>query len=136
MREDNYSTGYSTAPGFLGIKAQRRAPSPLPDRGRRLLAGLPDRPGRAPRRPHPGDGRVIAIASVVLARDFRAEGRRTVSTLGLDGMSPEQLAALDAARSAMRVGSKGMLKTFREGQLGATAPPTTAARRWCCCSRH
>ena len=30
---------------------------PLPDRGRRLLAGLHVRPGRPPRRAHPGDGR-------------------------------------------------------------------------------
>ena len=37
---------------------------------------------------------VITIASVVLARDFRAEAVRTMSTLGLDGLSPEQLAAL------------------------------------------
>ena len=31
---------------------------------------------------------MITIASIVLARDFRAEGARTVSTLGLDGLSP------------------------------------------------
>ena len=37
---------------------------------------------------------VITIASVVLARDFRGEGERTVSTLGLDGMSRAELAAL------------------------------------------
>jgi hypothetical protein len=37
---------------------------------------------------------VVTIASVVLARDFRAEGKRTMSTLGLDGMSAGQLAAL------------------------------------------
>jgi hypothetical protein len=37
---------------------------------------------------------VITIASVVLGRDFRAEGTRTLSSLGLDGLSPEQLAAL------------------------------------------
>jgi hypothetical protein len=37
---------------------------------------------------------VIAIASVVLARDFRKEGKRTVRKLGLDGMSHEELAAL------------------------------------------
>jgi opine dehydrogenase len=37
---------------------------------------------------------VITIASAVLARDFRAKGPRTVTTLGLDGLSPEQLAAL------------------------------------------
>ena len=57
MREENYSTGYSTAPGFLGIARAEPARPPLPDRGRRLLAGLPGRPGRAPRRADPGDGR-------------------------------------------------------------------------------
>jgi opine dehydrogenase len=44
--------------------------------------------------PTPVMDSVIAIASVVLARDFRAEGKRTVTTLGLDGMSREELAAL------------------------------------------
>ena len=44
--------------------------------------------------PTPVIDAVIAIASVVLARDFRAEGKRTMSTLGLDEMSPERLAAL------------------------------------------
>jgi hypothetical protein len=37
---------------------------------------------------------VIEITSVVLARDFRTEGARTLGTLGLDGMSAEELAAL------------------------------------------
>ena len=37
---------------------------------------------------------VITTASVVLARDFRGEAKRTVSTLCLDGMSRAQLAAL------------------------------------------
>ena len=44
--------------------------------------------------PTPAMDAVIEIASVVLARDFRGEGKRTMSTLGLDAMSPEQLAAL------------------------------------------
>ena len=56
MLEENYSTGYSTAPGFLGIKAPEPARPPLPDRGRRLVADLPRRPGRAPRRADTGDG--------------------------------------------------------------------------------
>jgi len=30
----------------------------------------------------------------VLARDFRAEGARTLTSLGLDGLSPEELAAI------------------------------------------
>jgi opine dehydrogenase len=44
--------------------------------------------------PTPVMDAVIAIASVVLARDFRAEGKRTLATLGLDGMSRADLAAL------------------------------------------
>jgi opine dehydrogenase len=37
---------------------------------------------------------VITTASVVLARDFRAEAARTVTGLGLDGLSRDELAAL------------------------------------------
>ena len=94
MREENYSTGYSTAPGFLGIGAQSQLDHRYltEDVGYSLvfLTDLAARLGV----PTPVMDAVIAIASVVLARDFRAEGKRTVSTLGLDGMSPEQLAAL------------------------------------------
>jgi opine dehydrogenase len=94
MREADYSTGYSTAPGFLGIGAQSRLDHRyltedvgyslvfLTDLAARL--GVPTRVMDA----------VIAIASVVLARDFRAEGKRTLATLGLEDMSAEQLAAL------------------------------------------
>jgi opine dehydrogenase len=94
MCEENYSTGYSSAPGFLGIKAQ----SQLDNRyltedvgyGLVFLTDLAKRLGV----PTPAMDAVITIASVVLARDFRAEGKRTLATLGLDGMSPEALAAL------------------------------------------
>src|SRR6478609_9153862 len=94
MREHNYSTAYSTAPGFLGIKAQSQLDHRyltedvgyslvfLADLGARLSV------------PTPVIESVITIASVVLARDFRAEGVRTLKTLGLDALSPEQLAAL------------------------------------------
>jgi opine dehydrogenase len=44
--------------------------------------------------PTPVMDAVITVASVVLARDFRAEGKRTVTSLDLDDMSPRQLAAL------------------------------------------
>ena len=37
---------------------------------------------------------LITMASVVLARDFRAEAARTLATFGLDAMSAEDLAAL------------------------------------------
>ena len=94
MREENYSTGYSTAPGFLGIKAQGRLDHRYltEDVGYGLvfLTDLAARLGV----PTPVMDALIAIASVVLARDFRAEGERTLGTLGLDGMSAEELAAL------------------------------------------
>jgi opine dehydrogenase len=94
MREENYSTGYSTAPGFLGIGAQSRLDHRYltEDVGYSLvfLTDLAARLGVAT----PVMDSVIAIASVVLARDFRAEGKRTMTTLGLESMSPEELAAL------------------------------------------
>jgi opine dehydrogenase len=94
MRDENYSTGYSKAPGFLGIRAQ----SQLDHRyltedvgyGLVFLTDLAERLGV----PTPVMDAVIAIASVVLARDFRAEGARTLSSLGLGSMSPDELAAL------------------------------------------
>jgi opine dehydrogenase len=94
MREENYSTGYSTAPGFRGIRAQSRLDHRYltEDVGYSLvfLGDLAARLGV----PTPLMDAVIAIASVVLARDFRAEGKRTLATLGLEDRSAEQLAAL------------------------------------------
>jgi opine dehydrogenase len=94
MLEENYSTGYSTAPGFLGIGAQSQLDHRYltEDVGYSLvfLTDLASRLGV----PTPVMDSVIAIASVVLARDFRGEAKRTVSTLGLDGFTREQLAAL------------------------------------------
>ncbi len=94
MLEENYSTGYSTAPGFLGIVAQPQLDHRYltEDVGYSLifLADLAARLGVAT----PVIDAVITITSVVLARDLRSEGVRTLSTLGLDGMTPAELAAL------------------------------------------
>src|SRR3954469_4477327 len=94
MLEQNYSTGYSTAPGFRGIAAQPELDHRYltEDVGYSLvfLADLATRLGI----PTPTIDAVITIASVALARDFRGEGVRTLATLGLDAMSPEELAAL------------------------------------------
>jgi opine dehydrogenase len=94
MREHNYSTGYSTAPGFLGIRAQPQLDHRYltEDVGYSLIfmTDLAARLGV----PTPVMDAVITVTSVVLAGDFRLEGKRTMSTLGLDCMSPEQLAAL------------------------------------------
>src|SRR3954454_227700 len=94
MLEHNYSTGYSTAPGFLGIKAQSRLDHRYltEDVGYGLvfLTDLAARLGV----PTPVMEAVVTIASVVLARDFRAEGARPLTSLGLDGLSAAELAAI------------------------------------------
>jgi opine dehydrogenase len=94
MREENYSTGYSTAPGFLGIAAQSELHHRYltEDVGYSLvfLADLAAFLGV----PTPVIDAVIAIASVVLASDFRSNAIRTLHTLGLDGLTAEELAAL------------------------------------------
>ena len=94
MREANYSTGYSTAPGFLGIGAQSRLENRyLTEDVGYSLVFLTDLAGRVGVET-PTMEALITMASVVLARDFRAEGTRTLATLGLDGMTAADLAAL------------------------------------------
>jgi opine dehydrogenase len=94
MDQENYSTGYSTAPGFLGIAAQSRLEHRYltEDVGYSLcfLTDLAAHLGV----PTPVMDAVISITSVVLARDFRGAAVRTVSRLGLAGMSAEELVAL------------------------------------------
>jgi opine dehydrogenase len=94
MREANYSTGYSTAPGFLGIGAQTQLDNRYltEDVGYSLvfLTDLASRVGVKT----PTMEALITMASIVLARDFRVEGKRTLATLGLDDMSVSDLAAL------------------------------------------
>lgn len=94
MTENNYSTGYSTAPGFLGIGAQNQLDHRYltEDVGYGLvfLTDLAHRFGVAT----PVMDSVIEIASVVLARDFRAEQARTLDSLGFGDLTPEQLRAL------------------------------------------
>ena len=94
MTERNYSTGYSRAPGFLGIKAPARIDSRYltEDVGYTLVffTDLARRLGV----PTPTMDAIIEISSVVLARDLRAEGARTMSSLGLDQLTNEQLLSL------------------------------------------
>lgn len=94
MTDENYSTGYSEAPGFLGIKAQRdldhRYLTEDIGYGLVLLTDL----GRALGVPTPTMDAVIQLGSVVLGRDFRAEGARTLAGLGLAGLTASELIAL------------------------------------------
>ena len=94
MREATYSTGYSEAPGFLGIGAQSQLDHRyLTEDVGYSLVFLTDLAGRLGV-PTPTMDAVITMASVVLARDFRGEGKRTLASLGLDGMSADDLTAL------------------------------------------
>jgi opine dehydrogenase len=93
MTEPNYSTGYSTAPGFRGIKAQNELHHRyltedvgysmvfLTDLARHLSV------------PTPTMDAVIHIASIVAGEDFAAEPARTMDNMGLSGLTREQLAA-------------------------------------------
>jgi opine dehydrogenase len=93
MREANYTTGYSTAPGFRGIKAQSQLDHRyLTEDVGYSLVFVTDL-ARHLDVPTPVMDAVIEIASVVLRRDFRAEGARTMERMGLAGLSREQLAS-------------------------------------------
>ena len=94
MTESNYTTGYSQAPGFLGINAPARLDSRYltEDVGYTLVlfTDLARRLGV----PTPVMDSIIEITSVVLARDLRAEAPRTLKSLDLARLSDEQLLAL------------------------------------------
>ena len=94
MREANYSTGYSTAPGFLGIGAQPQLDNRyLTEDVGYSLVFLTDLARRIGVRT-PAMEALITLASIVLGRDFRDEGKRTLAVLGLDDMSAGDLSAL------------------------------------------
>ncbi len=93
MTEANYTTGYSKAPGFLGIKAQSQLDNRyLTEDVGYSMVFLTDL-ARALRVPTPTMDAVVRIASVVLARDFVAEGARTMATMGLGDLTREELLA-------------------------------------------
>jgi opine dehydrogenase len=91
MVESNYTTGYSTAPGFRGIGAPDRIDSRYltedigysmvfwTDLARRMTVETPVMDA------------IIAIGSVVLGEDVRARGARTLKSTGLAEMTGEQL---------------------------------------------
>lgn len=94
MLEDNYSTSYSTAPGFLGIGAQgqldHRYLTEDVGYGLVFLTDLASRLGV----PTPRMDAIITLTGTILGRDFRAEQARTLATLGLGDITPEELKAL------------------------------------------
>jgi opine dehydrogenase len=91
---DNYSTGYSQAPGFLGITAQpeldHRYLNEDAGFGLVFMTDLARRAGV----PTPNMDAALQLSSTVMARDYRAEAARTISTLGLDSYTLADLREL------------------------------------------
>ena len=91
MTESNYTTGYSQAPGFRGIKAPDRLASRYltEDVGYTLVlfTDLARRVGV----PTPVMDSIIEVACVVLDRNLRHEAPRTLESLALDSLSDEEL---------------------------------------------
>lgn len=91
MLEANYETGYSEAPGFKGVMA----PSTLDNRyinedvgyGLVLMKELAEKLNLET----PIIDSIIKIASVLMERDYQKEQLRSLASLGLDGLTIEEL---------------------------------------------
>ena len=94
MLENNYGSAYREAPGFLGIGAQPQLDHRYlhEDVGYGLV--FMSNLGRQIGVETPGIDAVIKFASIVMARDYRAEALRTPDTLGIAGRSAEELGSL------------------------------------------
>ena len=94
MLENNYGTGYRKAPGFLGIGAQPQLDHRYLNEdvgyGLVFMSKLGNQLGVDT----PGMDAVIKVATIVIARDHRAEALRTPKSLGIADLSAEQLAQL------------------------------------------
>lgn len=94
MTQDNYTTGYSTAPGFLGIKAQDTLDNRYITEDVGVTMVFFRDVARAVGVPTPIMDAITAVASVVMGADYDAQAQRTLASLGLDGLSPQELRAL------------------------------------------
>jgi len=94
MLEANYGSGYRKAPGFLGIGAQPQLDHRYLNEdvgyGLVFMSKLGQQIGVAT----PGIDAIINIASIVMARDYRAEALRTPESLGIADRSTKELATL------------------------------------------
>jgi len=94
MLEANYGSAYREAPGFLGIGAQPQLDHRYLNEdvgyGLVFMSTLGKQVGVAT----PGIDAIISVASIVMARDYRAEALRTPESLGVADHSAADLAAL------------------------------------------
>lgn len=91
MREATYDRGYAEAPGFQGIKAQSQLDHRYihEDVGYGLIFWRDL--GRQVGVETPNIAAVIQLASTVMDRDYLAEAPRTMQSLGLAGLAPDEL---------------------------------------------
>ena len=91
MIEDNYETGYSTAPGFKGVEAQSQLDHRYINEdvgyGLVFMKELAEKLEVET----PIIDSVINIASVVMKRNYRNEHKRSLETLGLNKFTAEEL---------------------------------------------
>lgn len=94
MSEPTYYPGYVTGPGFRGIKAQdsldHRYFNEDAGYGLVLWCELGEMLGV----PTPATAAVLRTASIMMGRDYRAEGARTLASLGLAGYRGGELTEL------------------------------------------
>jgi opine dehydrogenase len=94
MAEPTYDRGYSEAPGFRGIKAQRsldyRYFHEDVGYGLVLWQSLAEQVGVET----PHISAVIRLASVLMEQDYLAQGKRTMKSLGLSGYAAGELEQL------------------------------------------
>lgn len=94
MTEANYTTGYSTAPGFLGIGAQDTLDNRYLTEDVGVTMVFFADVARAVGVPTPVMDSIITITEVVLATDLRSAPYRSLASLGLAGRTAEELASL------------------------------------------
>ena len=94
MLQDDYGEAYRTAPGFLGIGAQPRLDHRYlnEDVGYGLV--FMSELGRQVGVETPTINAVIRVASVLMDRDYAGEASRTPASLGIGGLTAEELARL------------------------------------------
>lgn len=94
MTSSDYKTGYHTAPGFKGIKAQNKLDHRYLNEdvgyGLVFMTELAEKLGVSA----PVMNSVVKVASAVMERDYKAESKRTLEVLGLGKYSSEELKKL------------------------------------------
>lgn len=94
MTSNDYKTGYSSAPGFKGIKAQSKLDHRYLNEdvgyGLVFMTELADKLGVST----PVMNSVIKVASAVMERDYKAESKRSLEVIGLGKYSVDELRGL------------------------------------------